>query len=177
MKQLESSSDGTIRNLNSKRHKIKITQGQNILEFQTDTKGFFKFEASLNDTVYIVVNEKSPIFSKRFRYVFNEVNYPIKLRISDKKLATYKDSIQAPDFFKKYNEKQAELDFNDGKKRILAGGGFISEESMKRREKLSAKYGIEYDYLFGCIIMRPELRIMNRYNKVMKELTGIKNVW
>ncbi|MFS4448521.1 hypothetical protein [Maribacter sp. 2307UL18-2] len=74
------------------------------------------------------------------------------------------------------NENQAILDFKNGRKPIV-GDGFISDETIKKREKLSAKYGIEYDYVFGCLVMVPESRIVNRYNQMMKELAGAENLW
>ncbi len=65
----------------------------------------------------------------------------------------------------------------NGRKRILTGSGFVLKKILKRRKKLSKEYGFEYEPTHGCIILSSESRIIYRYNKIMKKLMGIKNVW
>ena len=100
-----------------------------------------------------------------------------KLKISDLRITTYRDSIESPEFYIKYSEKQAYSDFKNGKKRILANDEFHSKESSERRKKLSKQYGFEYDYIFDSQTTIYKYRIMTRYNEIMKKLIGIKNVW
>ena len=175
---LESFPDGTIKNLTNRKHKIKIKQKDSISELETDSTGIFKFIADLKSSIQIKVNDHSPVLNKTFEFNFNEITDTLKLRISDKKLAVYRDSITEPEFYKKYSEKQAELDFKNGIRRIFGGGGFLADETYKRNELLAEKYNLKYEYLFGCIVERNKIRIINRYNEVMKKLIGIKeNVW
>ena len=175
---LESFPDGTIKNLTNRKHKIKIEQKDSISEIETDSTGIFKFTTDSKKNIRIKVNDHSPVFNETFEFDFNEIRDTLKLRISDKKLAVYRDSIAEPEFYKLYSEKQAELDFENGIRRIFGGGGFLADETYKRNKLLAEKYNLKYEYLFGCIVERNKIRIINRYNEVMKKFIGIKeNVW
>ncbi|NJB72905.1 hypothetical protein GGR42_003403 [Saonia flava] len=175
--ELESSSDRQIELLNSRRHKIKIAQGESSTEMRTDSTGFFLFMLNSPDSLKIAVNEKSKVLNGLFKISVPPKNDTILFKISDKKLSLYKDSIQSPVFFKKYNEKQAELDFKNDNAQFLGSGQFIPQKVIKKRKRLSEQHNFEYKYVFGCIQSRAERRIAYRYNEVMKKLVGIKNVW
>lgn len=175
---LESFPDGTIKNLTNRKHKIKIVQEDSISEIETDSTGIFKFTADLKKIIRIKVNDHSPVFNKTFEFDFNKIKDTLKLRISDKKLAVYRDSITEPEFYNKYSEKQAYEDFNNGIRRLFGGGGFLSDNTIQKNKLLAEKYNLKYEYLFGCIVNRTEIRIVYRYNQVMKKLIGIEeNVW
>lgn len=175
---LEPFSDGTIRNLTNREHRIKILQKDRITELITDSTGIFKFSTVLDDILQIKVNETSPVLSGNFRFNYNEIKDTLKLQISDKKLAIYRDSIQAPEFYKKYREEQAYIDFENGIRRVFGAGGMVSNETIKKNKLLEEKYGLKYEYLFGCIVDRTKISIVYRYNQVIKKLIGIEeNVW
>ncbi|MFS4446019.1 hypothetical protein [Maribacter sp. 2307UL18-2] len=174
---LESSSDGTIENLTNKEHQIKVQDEYNTTDFKTDSSGLFKIRTTLNDSIRITVNDHSPILNGEFHFDLNEIRDTLKLRISDKKLAVYRDSILEPNFFSSFNEQQAETNFNNGKRELLGiAVCWPSEESAKRRKQIEAEYGVKYRYYFDPT--REKIRIMFRYNQVIKKLIGInKNVW
>jgi hypothetical protein len=172
-----STSDNQIQSLNSRTHKIELTQNGRINQTETDKDGFFTFFIHQKDSIKISVEKDSNILSEDFYYKTADLNDTLKLRISDKKVALYRDSIAEPEFYKKYNEEIAIADFKNGKRQILAGGGFFTEEVLEKREKLSKEYKFEYYYIFGCEGNLYQTRIAYRYNEVMKKLIGIKNVW
>ena len=171
------SSEKTIKYLNSRRQQIELIQGNSITEIKTDTTGIFKINIKLDVNLKITVNKKSKLLASEFQFSSNQLNDTLKLRITDEKIDIYKDSISSPKFYNMYSENQAYSDFENGKKRILTGAGFVSKESSMRRKKLSKEYGFEYEPIHGCIILSSESRIIYRYNKIMKKLIGIKNVW
>ncbi|NKI33475.1 hypothetical protein [Croceivirga thetidis] len=175
--ELESSSDRQIVLLNSRRHRIKITQGESTIQTQTDSTGIFSFKANSIDSVTISVNEKSKVINGVFKLHPLSAEDTILLKISDKKLSLYKDSIQSPKFYTKYSEKQAKLDYKNGNARILGSGTFMTREIARRRKKLANQYNFKYQYIFGCMSLHSERRIAFRYNEVMKKLIGIKYVW
>ena len=175
---LESFPDLTIQSLTNRKHKIRIEQKDSISEMETDSTGIFKFRANLTNSIRIKVNNHSPFFNETFEFDINEIRDTLNLRISDKKLAVYQDSIREPEFYNKYSENQAYLDFNNGIRRLFGGGGFLSEITIEKNKLLAEKYNLKYEYLFGCVVNRTEIRIVYRYNQVMKKLIGIKkNVW
>ena len=174
---LESFPDVTIKNLSNRIHKIKIEQDNRLTELKTDSTGIFKIRTESNDSIRIIVNDHSPVFNEKFQFNLNKIKDTLILKISDKKLCVHRDSISEPKFYERYNEKQAKLDFENGKRQLLGiGTDWPTEESMKRREKIETEYGIKYDYFFQPT--REKIKIMYRYNQVMKKLIGInKNVW
>ncbi|WP_282042748.1 hypothetical protein [Winogradskyella flava] len=174
---LESFPDATIKKLTNRNHKIKIEENNVITELETDSTGIFKIKLRLKDSIRIKINDHSPVLNEEFQFAPNQINDTLKLRISDKSLCVYRDSISEPKFYAKYNEKQAELDFENGKHQLLGiGTDWPTEESMKRREEIETEYRIKYDYFFQPT--REKIKIMYRYNQVMKKLIGInKNVW
>ena len=175
---IESFPDGTIKNLNTRKHKLKIENGNEIVEVETDSVGIFAFQNKSMGSVRIFVNKRSPVLNGIFDIDINNVRDTLKLRISDHKLAVYQDSIRAPEFYAKYSEKQAQSDFDNGIKRLLGGGGLLSDNTIRKNKLLAEKYDLIYEYLFGCIVERTEIRIAYRYNQMMKKLIGIKeNVW
>ncbi|MDP2687813.1 MAG: hypothetical protein Q8O62_11360 [Aequorivita sp.] len=171
-----STSENEIKSLNSRNQQIEINLNGKISEYKTNENGIFKFAVYQADSMKIVVNKKSDVLNETFHFKTADLNDTIRLKISDKKVSLYRDSISSPEFYQKYNEQQAYSDFKNGRKRILAGGGFIAEKSWERRNAMTEKYGIEYDYLIGCVGLQSEFRIMYRYNEVIKKLLGIKNV-
>lgn len=174
---LESFPDATIEKLTNRNHKIKIEENKVKTEIETDSTGIFKITLGLKDSILIKINDHSPVLNKEFEFMPNQIKDTLKLRISDKRLCIYRDSISEPKFFAKYNEKQAELDFKNGKKQLLGiAVDWPTKESTQRREEIVAEYGIEYDYFFQPT--REKIKIMYRYNQVIKRLIGInKNVW
>ncbi len=175
---LESFPDETIQNLTNRKHKISIKQKNKLFELETDSSGIFKFRTDLNDSIHINVNHHSTIFNETFKFDSYELNDTLKLRISDRKLAVYRDSLVEPEFYNKYSEKQAYIDFNNGIRRLFSAGGFLSEDTIQKNKLFAEKYDLNYEYLFGCIVNRTEIRIVYRYNQVMKKLMGIsEKVW
>lgn len=133
---LESSPDVTIRNLTNRKHKIKIHQKDSIYELETDSIGIFKFRTDLKNSIRIKVNDDSSFFNETFNLNLNEIRDTLKLRISDKKLAVYRDSIIEPEFYKNYNEKQAKLDFKNDKRQLLWYiSDWMSEEYLINQKK------------------------------------------
>ena len=171
------SSKKTIRYLNTRSQQIELIQGNSISEIKTDTAGIFKVNIKFDENVKITVNKKSKLLAAVFQFSSNELKDTLKLRIADEKIDIYKDSITSPEFYNMYSENKAYSDFENGRKRILTGSGFVSKKILKRRKKLSKEYGFEYEPTHGCIILSSESRIIYRYNKIMKKLMGIKNVW
>jgi len=174
---LESFPDGTIKNLTNRKHKIKIQQKDSIYELETDSIGIFKCRVDLKNPIRIKVNDHSPVFNETFDFDLNKIRDTLKLRISDKKLAVYRDSIAEPEFFKKYNEKQAEIDFQNGKRQLLWYiAGWMSDEYFNNQNKIITEFKVKkIEFVEPS---REEIRIMFRYNQIMKKLIGInKNVW
>lgn len=166
--------------MNSIEHSIKVIQENFVDSTKTDNKGIFSLEIDNRNKFEIIVNENSPVLNKRFNFKANGIinNDTLYLKISDKKLVIYKDSISANDFYSKYNEKKAVEHFNQGKRELLAIGGEISKSKRKYQENLTKKFDVKFNYvLFGSMVTQSELRILDRYNSRMKELLGIKNVW
>ncbi|MCF1422092.1 hypothetical protein [Mangrovimonas futianensis] len=175
---LESFPDGTIQNLTNRKHKIRIKQKNRLFELETDSSGIFKFRTYLNDSIHINVNHHSNFFNEIFKFDSYELSDTLKLRISDRKLAVYRDSLVEPEFYNKYSEKQAYIDFNNGIRRLFSTGGFLSDYTIQKNKLLAEKYDLNYEYLFGCIVNRTKIRIVYRYNQVMKKLMGIsEKVW
>ncbi|MCO6163006.1 hypothetical protein [Flavobacterium sp. NRK F7] len=176
-KVLESFPNQTIKNLTNRVHSIEIVQNNHISKLETDSTGIFKFKTKENDSIQIYVNASFPLFKEEFEIVLNQIKDTLQLKISDKKISVYRDSINEPQFYAQYNEKQAALDFQNGKKRLLAiAVDWPKEDVIKRFEEIENEYGIKYDYFFEP--SREKIRIMYRYNQVMKKLIGInKNVW
>jgi hypothetical protein len=174
---LESFPDATIKHLTNRIHRIKIEQNNQVTELKTDSTGIFKIGTKSNDTIIIIVNDHSPVFNEKFQFDLSQIKDTLKLRISDKKLCVHRDSISEPKFYAKYNERQAELDFNNGKLQLLGiSTCWPTEESIERRKQIEAEYGIKYNHYFEPT--REKIKIMYRYNQIMKKLIGInKNVW
>ena len=177
---IESYSDDGIKSLNSRKHKLLIGQGTNRIQTQTDSIGFFNFILNDDEKIMVEVSKRTSLLYHRFTIEPEEIKEKdtIILRISDRKLSLGIDSIQAPKFFMKYNEKQAEKDFKNGNARILSSGAWITDKIAERRKKISEKYNFKYKNIFGCLNSKAEKRIGYRYNEKMKKLIGIKeNVW
>ena len=176
-KTLESFPDVTIAKLTNRNHKIKIEQNNSITEVETDSTGIFRIKNELKYSIRIIVNDHSPSLNGNFQFDLSKIKDTLKLRISDKKLCVYRDSISEPKFYTKYNERQAELDFNNGKLELLGiSTCWPTEESNERRKGIEVEYGIKYNYYFEPT--HEKIKIMYRYNQVMKKLIGIKkNVW
>jgi hypothetical protein len=176
-KRLESMPDQTIKNLSNKIHKLEIEQNNQITQLKTDSTGIFKIRTELTDSIKITFNDYSPAFTEKFEFDLSQVKDTLKLKISDKKLCIYIDSISAPKFYEKYNEKQAELDFKNGRKKLLGIGiDWRTEESIERSKEIESEYEIKYEYIWQA--SHEKIRIMYRYNQIMKKLIGInKNVW
>lgn len=175
----EKLTDKRFKSLNNRKHYVEIKYRDSVIVKRTNKNGIFKFELKNNEIITIQVYKKTSIFNKTFEILRQDyINKDtINLRISEKKLYENIDSLQAPEFFKKFNVKVAELDFKNGNARILGSSDWLTEEIIKKREKLSKKYNFKYEYIFGCLNSQAERRIAYRYNKKMKELIGIKNVW
>ncbi|OAD92725.1 hypothetical protein A7A78_02105 [Aequorivita soesokkakensis] len=165
------------KNLNKRKSKIKLFQRDSIKEIETNSSGVFVLKTTLKDSIRIIVNEHSPVFNGQFEFDFNEINDTLKLRISDKKLAIKLDSQLEPEFYNKYSENQANVDFANGKRIILAVGiDWRTDESTKIIKEITELYNVNYKYIFDP--SQSEMRILYRYNEVMKKLMGInKNVW
>ncbi|WP_159779520.1 hypothetical protein [Flavobacterium sp. 9AF] len=176
-KVLESFPDQTIESLTNRVHSIKIVQNNHISEFETDSTGIFKFKTKGNDSIRIYINHSFPLFKEEFEYDLSQIKDTLHLKISDKKLCIYRDSINEPQFYTQYKEEQAELDFQNGNKRLLAiAVDWPKEDIIKRFKEIENEYGIKYDYFFEPT--REKIRIMYRYNQVMKKLLGInKSEW
>lgn len=174
---LESFPDVVIKNLSNRKHKIKIIQNNLSTELETDSTGIFKISTIANDSIRIIVNDHSPVFNEKFLFDLSEIKDTLKLKISDKKLCIHRDSISEPKFYKKYNEKQAELNFNNKKHDLLGiATCWPTEKSIERMKQIEAEFKIKYTYYFEPT--REKIKIMYRYNQVMKRLIGInKNVW
>ncbi len=166
------------KNLNKRKNKIQLVQRGNLTEIETDSSGIFKIRVSKKDSVQIIVNEHSPIFNGQFKFDYNDIKDTLKLRISDKKMAIHLDSYREPEFYNKYNEQQAELDYNNGKREILLIlYDWPKDEITERRKRIAKTYNINYNY-FPVETSQCRMRIMFRYNAVMRKLIGIKeNVW
>ena len=165
------------KNLNKRKSKIKLIQRDSITEIETDSSGVFVLKTTFKDSIRIIVNEHSPVFNGQFEFDFNEIKDTLKLRISDKNLAIKLDSQLEPEFYNKYSENQANADFANGKRIILAVGiDWRTDESTKRIKEITELYNVKYKYIFDP--SQSEMRILYRYNQVMKKLIGInKNVW
>ncbi|WP_299611387.1 hypothetical protein [uncultured Aquimarina sp.] len=165
------------KNLNKRKSKIKLKQRNSITEIETDSNGVFVLKTTLKDSIRIIVNEHSPVFNGQFEFDFSEIKDTLKLGISDKNLAIKLDSQLEPEFYNKYSENQANVDFANGKRIILAVGiDWRTDESTKRIKEITKLYNVHYKYIFEP--SQSEMRILYRYNQVMKKLIGInKNVW
>ena len=172
-------SENFLRSLKSKKHRLTIIQEGNKTKIKTDSSGFFKIELKTLNQLKIEVYKKRSFLNQTFYFnpKKNIGKDTVYFRISNKKLEINFDSIQAPIFFKEYNEKMAELDFKNRNARILGSGNWLIEEIVEKRKKLSEKYNFKYEYIFGCLNSKAERRIAYRYNEKMKKLIGIKNVW
>ena len=166
------------KNLNKRKSKIRLVQRDNVTEVETDSSGLFKIRVSLKDSVRIIVNDHSPVFNGQFEFDFNEIKDTLKLRISDEKAAILLDSTLQPEFYNKYSEQQAELDFRNGKREILLVlYDWPKDEITERRKRIAKTYDVTYNY-FPVETSQSGMRIMYRYNAVMRKLIGIKeNVW
>lgn len=176
----QSTTDVELEKINSNNHSIKVIQGKVVDSTKTDDNGIFKFNFNVSNMLDIVVNENSTVLEGRFHFKPNVIieNDTLLLKISDKKIAVYKDSISAKGFYSKYNEKKALEHFKQGKRQLLAIGGEMSKLKRKEQQKLTKNHDVKFNYvLFGSLMSRAKLRILERYNSKMKELLGIKNVW
>lgn len=175
----EKFTEKTLKSLNTRKHYLIITQGDSLIEKRTDSNGFFKIQLKKNEKLTIQIYKKTSIFNQTF--LIKNRNYKYKdtiyFRISDSKLYKNIDSLQAPEFYKKYNEKMAEMDYKNGNARILGSGQWLTKKNVEKRKKISKKYNFKYEYIFGCLNSKAERRIAYRYNEKMKKLIGIKNVW
>ncbi len=168
----------SLKRLNSQNQKIEIIQGTTIREFETDSSGIFKCNINPNEKIFLSINKNSKTTNADFSFEPSELKDSLILKISDLRIMTYRDSISTPEFYNKYSETQARVDFENGNLRIIGGGSFLTKKTIKRREKIAKEYGFRYEYEFGCEIMGAEYRILHRYNETMKKLIGInKNVW
>ena len=172
-------SEKTFKSLNSRKHRLTINQEGNKTETKTDSSGFFKIELKSLEQIKIEVYKKRSFLNQTFYFdpKSNIGKDTVYFKISSKKMELNLDSIQAPEFFKKYNEKIAELDFKNKNARILGSGDWLIDEIVEKRKKLSKKHNFKYEYIFGCLNSKAERRIAYRYNEKMKKLIGIKNVW
>ncbi len=177
MPSFDSGIEKSLKTLNSQNHSVEIRQGTTIREFETDSNGIIKLSLTPNEKIYLTVNKNSKTTKAVFSYEMSELKDTLKLKITDLGIMTYRDSISLPEFYNKYSETQARVDFENGNLRIIGGGGFLGKKTIKRREKISKEYGFKYEYIFGCETMGNEYRIIHRYNETMKKLIGIKNVW
>ncbi|MCL6295569.1 hypothetical protein [Jejuia spongiicola] len=169
--------DKYIKNLNKRISKIQLIQKDNTTRVETDSFGTFKVKVLLKDSIRFKVNEHSPIFNGQFEFGYNDIKDTLKLWISDKKLAIHRDSIDEPEFYKKYNEQKAELNFRDDKREILLiQYDWPKDKITEKRKRIKKTYDIIYEYFFNP--SQVQMRIMYRYNKVMGKLIGIKeNMW
>lgn len=176
---LASSTNAVISSLNSKQHEVLFKQGKDELYLKTDSIGRFTREVNLVDSIFISINKNSKLYSSSFKFNPEDINNELILEISDKKLTQAMDSLLEPEFFKKFNERKALEDFNNKNLKFLAATGpFIMDETRERRDQISKKYNVKYEYLFGCVVSYGQIRIMYRYNKKMKKLIGVKEeVW
>lgn len=169
---LESFPDVVIKRLGLRNHKIELIQKDSIKSFVTDSTGHFKVKINSKDSLFIKVNKHSPIFNAEFNYSVLDIKDTLKLMISDKKFAVHRDSVLAPEFFKLYSEKQAYLDYEKGIRRIL---GLAVCFPTGKSKSIEAKYNVVYEYFSPD---RTTIRIIYRYNQVMRKLIGIKEeVW
>lgn len=172
-----SSTDASIDRLNTRKHHIEIVQNGNISTLRVDSTGIFTTTVSSEDSLIIIVNKKAKVLKKVFRIAPSQLTDTQLLQISDRKLSNYRDSIRDPAFYNTYNERQAVLDFKNGKARILAGGAFLPDRAIKRRKKKEAQHHFTYYNIFGCMVSHSQLRIAYKYNQVMQKLIGIEDPW
>lgn len=176
-KDLESTSDYSLKHFNKRKHFVQIWQGESLAYLQTDTTGIFKAVIDTSADFIIKVYPQSPIFSAEFKFDAGVYKDTLDLRISDERLAVYRDSLREPEFHKKYSMKQAELDFNNGKYQLLA---YLTDwprpEYTKNIRRIENEYNVTFEYFADH--PRERIRIMYRYNQVMKKLLGIEGeVW
>ena len=169
--------DTYTKNLNKRKSKIQLFQRDSLTEIETDSTGIFKFRVSLKDSIGIIVNRLSPVFNGEFKFNYDDIKDTLKLKISDQKLAHLLDSQREPEFQKKYSEEQARIDFKNGNRNLLLiGFDWPTEETKNKRREVSETYNVEYIYIFDP--SHCKMRIMYRYNKVIRDILGIeKNVW
>ena len=176
-KDLESNSDYSLKQFNKRKHFVQIWQGESLAYLQTDTTGIFKAVIDTSTKFLIKVYPYSPIFSTEFRFESGVYKDTLELRISDERLAVYRDSIRAPEFQQKYSMKQAEIDFKNGKRQLLA---YVTDwprsEYTENIKRIENEYNVTFEYFADH--PREKIRIMYRYNQVMKKLLGIEGeVW
>lgn len=169
--------DNYTKNLNKLKRKIQIIQNDATTETVTDSLGFFRFNVSKNDSITILVNSHSPILSGKFKFDSIKPNDTLVLRISDYKLAISHDSLLEPEFYHKYNEQQAKIDYQNGKRIILLlAFDWPTQETTENRKRFKALYNVTYNYT--SLLSHSKLRIMIRYNDVIRELLGAKEeIW
>ncbi|MCF7561196.1 hypothetical protein L3X39_11155 [Sabulilitoribacter multivorans] len=169
--------DRYTKNLNKRKSKIQLFQRDSLTELETDSLGIFKIRISLKDSIKIKINEHSPFFNGQFEFGPKDIVDTLKLRISDRKLAIQRDSVLEPEFQNIYSEQKAKIDFKAGKRNILlVGYDWPTDETTQRREEIAKMYKVDYVYIFEP--SQSKMRIIYRYNQVMRKLMGIKkNVW
>lgn len=172
-----SSTDATIDRLNIRKHYVEIVQNGNVSTLRVDSTGVFTTIVSPKDSLTIIINKKANVLKKVFRIAPSQLTDTLLLQISDRKLSNYRDSIRDPAFYNTYNERQAILDFKNGKARILAGGAFLPDKAIKRRKKKETQHHFTYYNIFGCMVSHSQLRIAYKYNQVMQKLIGIEDPW
>lgn len=165
------------KNLNKRKSKIQVSQRDSVIEINTDSYGIFKFSISPEYPIHIIVNKQSSVFYGKFEFNSYDIKDTLKLRISDKELAVRLDSRLEPDFQKKYSEYQARLDFENRKLNLLLMSmDWLKDEIRQRRKDITQTHNVEYIYI--SYPSQCKMRIMYRYNKVIRGLLGIKeNVW
>lgn len=172
-----SSTDASIDRLNTRKYHIEIVQNGNISTLRVDSTGIFTTTVNSKDSLTITINKKAKMLKKVFRIAPSQLTDTLLLQISDRKLSSYRDSIRDPAFYNTYSERQAVIDFKNGKAQILAGGAFLSDKAIKSREDLETQYHFTYRNIFGCMTSHSEIRIAYKYNLVMSKLIGIENPW
>ncbi len=172
-----SSTDASIDRLNTRKHHIEIVQNGAISTLIVDSTGVFTTIVNSKDSLTITVNKKANVLKKVFRIAPSQLTDTLLLQISDRKLSNYRDSIRDPAFYNSYSERQAILDFKNGKAQILANGSFLSDKALKSRENMEAQYHFTYRNIFGCMTSHSEIRIAYKYNQMMIKLIGIEDPW
>jgi len=168
--------DNYTKNLNKRKSKVHIFQGDRVTEMET-ASGIFKFSVLTKDPFKIIVNKDSLILCEKFEFDSYEDKDTLKLKVSDDEFAFRLDSQREPEFQKKYSESQARIDFENGKINLLLMHiDWLKDEIRQRRIEVAQTYNIEYIYISPQ--GHSKMRIMYRYNKVIRDLLGIReNVW
>ena len=165
------------KNLNRRISEVQFIQKDSAIKIETDSLGVFKINIPFSDSLIVSVNKNSSYFNGEFKFAYSEIKDTLRLRISDKKYAIKVDSYFEPEFYNKYNEAQAELNFKNGKREILLiQHDWPKDETIEKRNRVEIKYNVTYEGIFNA--NEVQARIMYRYNKVMRDLMGIKeSVW